>query len=141
MPHPAWVYPKILVLTPIARCSADEAPFAGLRYGLEPLMETYGVDAYFTGHIHMYERSFPVMKGKVEKSYRNPKGVVHVNTGNSGGRNGFENGPAAAYTAFRLTDVPCYTRVTLANATHMSVEQARADNGSVVDSFQLSKQR
>ena len=97
--------------------------------------------AYFTEHIHMYERSFPVMKGRVEKSYRDPKGVVHVNTGNSGGRNGFANGPTADFTAFRLTDVPCYTRVTLENATHMRFEQARADNGSVVDSFQLFKSR
>jgi hypothetical protein len=64
----------------------DGSNFTGLRYGLEPLLERYQVDMYFTGHIHMYERSLPVMRGQVEQSYHNPKGVVHINTGNSGGR-------------------------------------------------------
>ena len=96
---------------------------------------------YFTGHIHMYERSYPVMKGLVENSYINPKGVVHINTGNSGGRNGFENGPEANFTAMRLTDTPCYTRLLIHNATHLRFEQAHNDNGVTLDSFDLSKQR
>jgi hypothetical protein len=122
-------------------CAVGDAPFSGLRYGLEPLLSAYGVDMYFTGHIHMYERSLPVMKSKVEHSYANPRGVVHINTGNSGGRNGFNDGPRANFTGMRLTDVPCYTRITIRNSTHLGFEQAHSGNGSVLDSFELSKVR
>ena len=122
-------------------CAVGEAPFSGLRYGVEPLLATHKVDMYFTGHIHMYERSLPVMKGKVEHSYTNPSGVVHINTGNSGGRNGFEDGPPANFTGMRLTDVPCYTRIMIRNTSHLRFEQAHAGNGSVLDSFELSKVR
>lgn len=123
-------------------CAVGEgANFTGLRYGIEPLLEQHKVDMYFTGHIHMYERSLPVMRGQVEQSYVNPSGVVHINTGNSGGRSGFENGPPANFTGMRLTDTPCYTRITIRNATHLGFEQAHAGNGSVLDSFELSKVR
>ncbi len=104
-------------------------------------MDKYGVDMYFTGHIHMYERTWPVMRGRVERTTRHPRGVVHVNTGNAGGRSGFENGPAAAFTATRLTDVPCYSRVTLHNATHLSFEQAHNEDGSALDAMLLVKER
>jgi len=126
---------------PPVSCAVGEAQFAGLRYGIEPLLEEHQVDMYFTGHIHMYERSLPVMRSQIEQSYVNPKGVVHINTGNSGGRNGFENGPPANFTGMRLTDVPCYTRIKIRNATHLGFEQAHAGNGSVLDSFELSKLR
>ena len=125
----------------IPSCAVGEAPFEGLRYGLEPLLAEHKVDMYFTGHIHMYERSLPVMKSQVEQSYVNPSGVVHINTGNSGGRNGFGDGPPANFTGKRLTDVPCYTRITIRNATHLGFEQAHNGNGSVLDSFELSKVR
>ena len=122
-------------------CAVGEAKFQGLRYGIEQLLEQHNVDMYFTGHIHMYERSLPVMRGRVEQSYVNPRGVVHINTGNSGGRNGFGNGPPANFTGMRLTDVPCYSRINIRNATHLRFEQAHSGNGSVLDSFELSKLR
>ena len=89
----------------------------------------------------MYERSLPVMKSQVEQSYNNPTGVVHINTGNSGSRNGFGDGPVANFTGMRLTDVPCYTRITIRNGTHLGFEQAHNGNGSVLDSFELTKVR
>jgi hypothetical protein len=121
-------------------CGVGEV-YEGLRYGLEPLLAEHKVDMYFTGHIHMYERSLPVMKSQVEQSYDNPSGVVHINTGNSGGRNGFGDGPPANFTGKRLTGVPCYTRITIRNATHLGFEQAHNGNGSVLDSFELTKVR
>eukprot|EP01051_Picozoa_sp_SAG22_P003593 SAG22_NODE_177_length_16160_cov_41.299296_15_plen_80_part_00 len=48
----------------IPSCGVGEV-YEGLRYGLEPLLAEHKVDMYFTGHIHMYERSLPVMKSQV----------------------------------------------------------------------------
>ena len=48
---------------------------------LVPLYEKYGVDVVFFGHLHTYERSWPLKEGEV-----NPEeGVIHVQTGGGGG--------------------------------------------------------
>eukprot|EP01047_Picozoa_sp_COSAG01_P013604 COSAG01_NODE_645_length_14553_cov_32.925227_1_plen_621_part_00 len=125
----------------IPSCGVGSGNWTGKRYGLEPLLDRFNVDLYFTGHVHMYERSWPVLYSQVEHSYVNPTKPVHVNTGNSGSRSAFENGPPRNFTAFRLTDVGCYTRLKIHNATHLSFEQAHVTNGSVLDSFDMVKMR
>jgi acid phosphatase type 7 len=48
---------------------------------LLPLYEKYKVDIVFNGHIHLYERSWPIKGGKVNKD-----GVTHITSGGGGGR-------------------------------------------------------
>jgi predicted phosphodiesterase len=49
---------------------------------LQQLYEKHRVDVVFNGHIHAYERTWPVREGRVDRD----KGVVHVTTGGGGGR-------------------------------------------------------
>ncbi len=49
--------------------------------GMVPLYEQHGVDIVFFGHLHTYERSWPVKDGTIEKD----GGVVYVQTGGGGG--------------------------------------------------------
>merc|ERR1712113_13857 len=109
--------------------------------GLEKLMDKYKVDFYWTGHMHMYERTWPTLYGKVQKTYHNPDFPVHINAGNSGSKNDFFLGPVANFTAFRLARVGCYSSVVIHNATHLSFTQRSASNGSVIDEFELVKDR
>ncbi len=48
---------------------------------LASLYEKHNVDIVFNGHIHVYERSFPVRDGKVVEK----NGVVHITSGGGGG--------------------------------------------------------
>jgi hypothetical protein len=48
---------------------------------LVPIYEKHNVDAVFNGHIHVYERTWPIRAGKVD-----PKGVVYITSGGGGGR-------------------------------------------------------
>jgi hypothetical protein len=48
---------------------------------LVPVYEKHNVDLVLNGHIHLYERTFPVRGGKVD-----PKGVVYLTSGGGGGR-------------------------------------------------------
>jgi predicted phosphodiesterase len=50
-----------------------------------PLFEKYGVDVVFYGHIHDYERSWPIKGGKVDRE----NGVTYIQIGGAGG--GLEN--------------------------------------------------
>ena len=47
---------------------------------LSPLFEKYGVDIVFNGHIHNYERSYPLKNDKVDMK----KGIVYIVTGGGG---------------------------------------------------------
>ncbi|MCE7996076.1 MAG: hypothetical protein HEP71_29120 [Roseivirga sp.] len=48
---------------------------------LIPLYESAGVDVVFFGHVHAYERSWPLTDGKVDKE----NGVVYIQSGGAGG--------------------------------------------------------
>jgi hypothetical protein len=58
------------------------------RYSLEPLFREYGVDIFFAGHEHSYERTYPVYNYEVfnngSDTYINPQGTVHVIAGAAG---------------------------------------------------------
>merc|ERR1711865_524511 len=52
---------------------------------MEPLLKEASVDLYLAGHLHNYERSWPVFNGTVTaKSYVNPKATVHAVVGMAG---------------------------------------------------------
>jgi acid phosphatase type 7 len=52
---------------------------------LVPLYEKHHVDMVFNGHIHLYERTWPLRAGKVDRK----NGVIYVTSGGGGG--GLEN--------------------------------------------------
>lgn len=82
---------------PIYGCETKEATSTGTPTGvaakvqawLEPLLLTYKVDLYLTGHVHGYCRTYPVYNSTLlSKSYVNPPGPVHIISGAGGNREG-----------------------------------------------------
>jgi phosphodiesterase/alkaline phosphatase D-like protein len=49
---------------------------------LLPLYEKHNVDVVFNGHIHLYERTWPVRGGKVDQK----AGIIHITSGGGGGK-------------------------------------------------------
>lgn len=57
------------------------SPWGDMRLRhLTKLYDKHDVDIVFYGHIHMYERTWPLREGKVD-----PSGVRYINTGGGGG--------------------------------------------------------
>lgn len=57
-----------------------------IRPLFEPLLHQYGVDVLFAGHVHAYERTYPVLNGKLA-----PPGTssfIEINIGDGGNREG-----------------------------------------------------
>ncbi|BDA44108.1 Purple acid phosphatase 15 [Coccomyxa sp. Obi] len=54
-----------------------------MRISLEPLTYQYGVDVFFYGHVHAYERTTPVYNYTVD-----PCGAVHITIGDGGNSEG-----------------------------------------------------
>eukprot|EP01038_Epipyxis_sp_PR26KG_P011236 gene11236-15077_t len=56
----------------------------GLQGAMEELFYKYGVDVYFAGHEHSYERDYPTYQGVPEKTYNDPSATTHLLIGGAG---------------------------------------------------------
>eukprot|EP00004_Rigifila_ramosa_P024170 TRINITY_DN6934_c0_g1_i1.p1 TRINITY_DN6934_c0_g1~~TRINITY_DN6934_c0_g1_i1.p1 ORF type:complete len:435 (+),score=47.88 TRINITY_DN6934_c0_g1_i1:24-1307(+) len=118
--------------------------FGGSLYGLEELLLKYGVDLYFAGHTHHYERSWPVREGNpTQYDYTEPRAPIHIVSG-IGGVNGYDafSLPPAPWEAFRdLSYSVSYARLTFYSDDTALVEQLFAVNGTVLDSIVIKQSR
>ncbi|KAJ1417410.1 iron/zinc purple acid phosphatase-like protein [Ochromonadaceae sp. CCMP2298] len=57
---------------------------ADFQTAMEGLFYKYGVDVYFAGHVHSYERDLPVYQGVPEADYDLPLATTHLLIGGAG---------------------------------------------------------
>ena len=117
-----------------------------VRKALEDLFFKYGVDLAFWGHLHSYERSWPmhdfkVMNGSISRPYNDAPAPIHIIAGSAGcdeNRTSFiEEQPD--WSASRANDYG-YTKMTIHNGSHLYCEQISDDkNGSIIDHFWVTK--
>ena len=73
-------------------CNSDsdcDNPASRLKSEAEAIFYEYGVNLVITGHLHSYERSYPVYNGTlVTTSYKSPGAPVYLIQGASGNREG-----------------------------------------------------
>jgi hypothetical protein len=99
---------------------------------LIPLYERYGVDINFNGHIHVYERSWPLRGGRVERQ----KGVVYVTSGGGGATlENFAPTPSWFKAQCRVDYHYCLLSV---NGGRLEFK-AFDHKGQLFDSFELTK--
>jgi len=127
-------------------CSDDtewdaHRPGAYFQSVIEPLFLQYGVDLYLCGHMHMYERIYPLINGTVVQSgnvYHNPKATAHVVQGTGGVfTDWFYVDPQPVWSAVR-NDFWGYGRMTI-NQTHIHYQFQHQESYETVDEFWLIK--
>ena len=129
-----------------------------IRPILGPLFEQHDVDLFLAGHLHNYERSFPISDGEVLRESYNwtavqqqeqdagvaptKKGTVHMVIGNAGDNEGLTSAweqPKPSWVAFRNTTLG-WARITVHDEKNMLVEMVESEGvGRVIDSFTLVK--
>jgi len=118
---------------------------AHIRELFEPLFREFGVDVYLTGHLHNYERTWPVFNGTVEKqSYNEPGDTVHVVIGSAGDDEGLTDRwqkTIPAWSALREGEHVGYAEMVFVNASALAFNYRSAATGRVIDAFTLSKAR
>jgi hypothetical protein len=114
---------------------------------MEKLFYDYQVDIYFSGHIHSYERTWPVYQGIVEPTYQNPRATTYIMLGGSGNdemKNAkmTSSDPSPNYKLTKESDVPgpwtVFTDknyfgaglVNIINSTHLEFNYVRTSNPS-----------
>jgi len=97
------------------------------------LYEKYNVDVVFNGHIHLYERTWPIRGGKVDQK----SGVTYVTSGGGGGRlEDFSPTPTFFKEQGRVDYHYCYVTV------HQGTFNLKAfdHNNHLFDQFTLKKE-
>jgi acid phosphatase type 7 len=129
-------------------------------YGMEALLNKYGVEVFVNGHEHNYERNAPVYNftlmtvptGAAGGNAANPQIVtdqaapVYIVSGCAGDVEHHEPFTRAqpSYSAYR-SNTYGYSRMTVYNSTHLLWEQIQTDNeypettGTVIDAMLLIK--
>jgi 3',5'-cyclic AMP phosphodiesterase CpdA len=123
--------------------SSEENDFGDINYQkstegnletrqLVPLYEKYGVDLVVFGHIHAYERTWPIFKERVNQE----KGIIYLNLGGAGG--GLENASyQRPFFTHKVKKVHHFGLVTVQGPT-LNFE-AINESGIIFDSFSVSK--
>jgi hypothetical protein len=116
---------------------------------MEKLFYDYRVDVYFFGHIHSYERTWPVYQGIVEPTYQNPRATTYIMLGGSGNdemRNAKkltsltkESNVPGVWTAFTDKDNFGAGLVHIINSTHLEFNYVRTSTKQIYDSMLLVK--
>ncbi len=99
---------------------------------LTPLYDAYDVDFCLFGHVHMYERTWPIFENRVNLQ----DGVVYINSGGAGG--GLEDfDPVRSWFTQELQTGHHYCTFAVFDRT--LVFKAIDHEGRMFDSFQMSK--
>jgi 3',5'-cyclic AMP phosphodiesterase CpdA len=119
-------------------------------YSIEQLFTQYKVDMYFAGHVHTYNRMFPIsadltFEAQDADKYSNPQHPVYVVSGAAGTQSSptsdFMSGsPLASPTAKAVTGYS-FSLVTVHNDTHLELEQNDITTGDIVDTFWIVKDK
>lgn len=102
---------------------------------------------YYSGHVHNYERTYPVAKGKlVSKSYHNAPSFFQIVIGNAGqpeGPTAFGDGPFPDWSAKRYGSFGFSTFKVTPSTLHIVHRQANVDGslGRIVDEVVVTKDR
>jgi len=113
-----------------------------LQTAVEALFNLYGVDIYFCGHVHSYERQWPTVNNVPQKSYNNPRAPVYIVNGAGGNIEGvtkYTDDTPADWNVVHQS-VWGLGELTVYNASHVHWEFFEADNSTLTDEMWLVKE-
>jgi len=111
---------------------------ANLRATFEDMFNENLVNLVYFGHVHAYERTYPVYNCEVSGSYQTPGAPIYVLAGCAGAlwndhQRDWTN-PQPSWSGYRETKWG-WTEVTVHNSSTMSIEYFTNTEGKLTDSF------
>ena len=106
---------------------------------------TFNVDFYFSGHVHWYERLWPVnIHGMpVAYNYTNQKGLIHITTGAGGAAEGvnYINVTGKAPASALILPTYGFTQLEIKNSSHCQLRFYDSIQGNVTDTVNIIRNR
>jgi hypothetical protein len=119
---------------------------ANLQKAMEELFHTYHVDMFIVGHIHAYERTYPIYQNRsTSRHYDNPKSTVYMTVGTGGNveRRTTQWVPAE-WSAFTYDKEWGYSIMSFSQSETQDILEWKfygINKNQLVDSFALRKDR
>ena len=110
----------------------------------EPLFNRYGVDIVYWGHIHLYERMFPLLPGGLPQqlNYSDPTAPVYIISAAAGNMEGLVHGEQnTTISAFLDQDEYGVGLLTVEGAESLHWQWLTSETGEVRDELQIVKTR
>ncbi len=106
-----------------------------MRDAMEPLFYKYHVNIVFTGHVHAYERTYPVYQNETRSD-----GVVYVTIGDGGNKEGHADTyyDLPSWTAYRNGTQYGHGELTLWNKDKMTWKWFRNVDGEIIDKDEVN---
>ena len=109
---------------------------SGIRRSFVPLFDKYHVDVVFTGHDHVYARTYPLYDSVIVDSAA--KGTVYVATGRSGTKT-YKDTIAKEWDQFFHDPVHEPNYLTVEVKEHVLTVQAFTQSGMLIDAWSIEK--
>ena len=130
-------------------CSNTASDPTNLRNTYHAKFEQYGVDLVLNGHVHNYQRTFPIkydpgspssptVTSSNTNSYTNPTGQIYLTVG-TGGVNFHALSGKASFVAKQQDDLFGQLDIKITNNGAKLEGRFYANSGSVLDSFSITK--
>lgn len=109
----------------------------------ESLLIQYKVDVYYSGHVHWYERLWPLNAGGTiaQRNYDNPSVPVYIIEGAGGNVEGHNVGAELDMDAVLDQSDFGYGKMMVANSTHLRWQFFGATDGALLDEVWINKER
>lgn len=113
------------------------------RKEFEPIFHQYHVDLYISGHVHAYERIYPIYDNNITSyNYTKAGATIHLVTGAAGCIEGHEHYDAKTihnYTAYYDEVNWGVSKLSIVNDTHINWQFIHSDDGYVGDEIWVVK--
>ena len=130
-------------------CENTASDATSLRNTYHAKFEQYGVDLVLNGHVHNYQRTFPIkydsgspssptITSSNTNSYTNPQGQIFATVG-TGGVNFHALSGKASFVAKQQDDLFGQLDIKITNNGAKLEGRFYANSGSVLDSFSITK--
>jgi hypothetical protein len=108
----------------------------------EPLILQYNVDFYFCGHVHWYERLYPIDAdgNPLATNYTNQPGPIHVTNGAGGAGEGKATLSSAINASAAIVSAYGYARLELKDASNARLSFVNSSSLLEADSVDIFRQ-
>ena len=115
-----------------------------LKEGLQPILDKYQVDMVISGHVHLYERSFPLkfdnnIISDEKYNYINPEGTIHIIAGTAGAEKHHNKHPPTfeEWAVIKNPDVYGFLNLRIPDNGEKLIFEFITNDGYVLDQFQI----
>eukprot|EP00026_Physarum_polycephalum_P005057 Phypoly_transcript_05083.p1 GENE.Phypoly_transcript_05083~~Phypoly_transcript_05083.p1 ORF type:complete len:628 (-),score=48.63 Phypoly_transcript_05083:151-1800(-) len=130
------------IYTGLNGVNGTDAYVLAVQRNFEPLFAKYNVDMYIAGHMHMYERLYPISNYNpqfyTDNIYLNPTAPTYIVNGAAGNDERHRSGAKgynSSLTAASDNTNYGFGKLMVHNATHLQHQFIRAENNTIGDEF------